>query len=138
MRYAIAWSYDLLAPQEQALFRRLAIFVGGFTLEAAEAVVNAAAEAPIDVVEGIAALVDQSLLQQEEGHAGTSRYGMLETVREFTLEQLAASGEEVAVHSAHAAYFLALAERAAPLLSGEQQHASLERLQMSMPTCASR
>jgi predicted ATPase/DNA-binding CsgD family transcriptional regulator len=130
LRYAIAWSYDLLAPQEQTLFRRLAIFVGGFTLEAGEAVVNAAAEAPIDVVEGIAALVDQSLLQQEEGHAGTSRYGMLETVREFALEQLAATGEEVAVHSAHAAYFLALAERAAPLLSGEQQHAWLERLQV--------
>src|SRR5829696_7338996 len=130
LRYAIAWSYDLLAPQEQVLFRRLAVFVGGFTLEVAEAVANAVGDAPIDVVEGIAALVDQSLLQQEEEAAGTSRYGMLETVREFALEQLAASSEEAAAHSAHAAYFLALAERAAPLLSGEQQQAWLERLQV--------
>ena len=75
LRYAIDWSYDLLAPQEQALFRRLAVFVGGFTLEAAEAVVNSAGDAAIDVVEGIAALVDQSLLQQEEGPDGASRYG---------------------------------------------------------------
>jgi predicted ATPase/DNA-binding CsgD family transcriptional regulator len=130
LRYAIAWSYDLLDPQEQVLFRRLAVFVGGFTLEVAEAVANAASDAPIDVVEGIAALVDQSLLQQEEEGAGTSRYGMLETVREFALEQLAASGEEAAVHSAHAAYFLALAERAAPLLAGEQQQAWLGHLQV--------
>ena len=80
LRFAIAWSYDLLTPAEQALFRRLAVFVGGFTLEAAEAVVNTGDDAEIDVVEGIAALVDQSLLQQEEAsrrritvrHAGDS------------------------------------------------------------------
>jgi predicted ATPase/DNA-binding CsgD family transcriptional regulator len=130
LRYAIAWSHDLLVSAEQTLFRRLSIFVGGFTLEAAEAVVNTGGRADIDVVEGIAALVDQSLLQQEEEDAGTSRYGMLETVREFALEQLAASGEEAAVHSAHAAYFLALAERAAPLLSTEHQQVWLERLRV--------
>ena len=128
LRYAITWSYDLLAPQEQALFRRLANFVGGFTLEAAEATVNSAGEAALDVVEGIAALVDQSLLQQEEEPGGASRYSMLETVREFALEQLATSGEAVAVQGAHAAYFLALAERAAPLLSTEHQQVWLERL----------
>jgi predicted ATPase/DNA-binding NarL/FixJ family response regulator len=129
LRYAVAWSHDLLAPQEQALFRRLAVFVGGFTLEAAEAVVNSAGDAPIDVVEGIAALVDQSLLQQAEGIRGASRYDMLETVREFALEQLLTSGEEAAVRDAHAAYFLALAEWAAPLLSSEHQQTWLERLQ---------
>jgi predicted ATPase len=129
LRYAIAWSYDLLAPVEQALFRRLAVFVGGFTLEAAEAVANTAGEAAIDVIDGIAVLVDQSLLQPEVS-GGVSRYGMLETVREFALEQLAASGEEEAVHNAHAAYFLALAERAAPLLHGAQQQEWLERLQV--------
>jgi predicted ATPase/DNA-binding CsgD family transcriptional regulator len=130
LRYAIAWSHDLLTPDEQALFRRLAVFVGGFTLEAAEAVVNSPDDAAIDAVDGIAALVDQSLLQQEQGPSGESRYGMLETVREFALEQLAASGDEAAIHSAHATYFLSLAERAAPQLSGEQQQAWLERLQI--------
>src|SRR5215203_6354274 len=64
LRYAIAWSYDLLTPAEQMLFRRLAVFVGGFTLEAAEAVVNTGGDPEVDVVEEIAALVDQSLLQQ--------------------------------------------------------------------------
>ena len=129
LRYAIAWSHDLLTPEEQALFRRLAVFVGGFTLEAAEAVANTADAAAIDVVEGIVALVDQSLLQQEEESGGASRYAMLETVREFALEKLVASGDEEAVQDAHATYFLALAERAAPLLHTEQQQEWLTRLQ---------
>jgi predicted ATPase/DNA-binding CsgD family transcriptional regulator len=130
LRYAIAWSHDLLAPEERALFRRLAVFVGGFSLEAAEAVVNSAGDATIDVVEGIAALVDQSLLQQDEASGGASRYSMLEMVREFALEQLETSGEAATVHGAHAAYYLALAERAAPLLHTEHQQAWLERLQV--------
>jgi non-specific serine/threonine protein kinase len=129
LRYAIAWSHHLLAPEERLLFRRLAVFVGGFTLEAAETVVNYAGDTTIDVVEGIAALVDQSLLQQEEEPGGASRYGMLETVREFALEQLVASGDEEAVQGAHAAYFLDLAERAAPQLRTELQQAWLARLQ---------
>ena len=129
LRYAIAWSHDLLAPEERVLFRRLAVFVGGFTLEAAEAVVNVGGDTEIDVVEMIAALVDQSLLQQEEELGGASRYAMLETVREFALEQLVASGDEEAVQSAHGAYFLALAERAAPRLHTEHQQAWLARLQ---------
>ena len=105
-------------PDEQTLFRRLAIFVGGFTLEAADAVVHTVADAAIDVVEGIAALIDQSLLQHEEEGDG-SRYGMLETVREFALEQLAASVRKRRVQAAHGAYFLALAERAAAELHTE-------------------
>jgi predicted ATPase/DNA-binding CsgD family transcriptional regulator len=129
LRYAIAWSYDLLTEQEQALFRRLSVFIGGFTLESAEAVVNATGDAVIDVVEGIAALVDQSLLRLEEEPGGASRYVMLETVREFALEQLVASGEEEAVQRAHAAYFLSLAERASPQLHTEHQQVWLARLQ---------
>jgi predicted ATPase/DNA-binding CsgD family transcriptional regulator len=129
LRFAIAWSYNLLAPQEQTLFRRLAVFVGGLTLEAAQAVAHTDGNAAIDAVEGIAALVDQSLLLQQESIPGESRYGMLETVREFALEQLVASGEDVAVRDAQAAYFLRFAERASPLLSGEHQQAWLERLQ---------
>jgi DNA-binding CsgD family transcriptional regulator/tetratricopeptide (TPR) repeat protein len=124
----MAWSYDLLSPDEQTLFRRLAVFVGGFTLDAAEAVVDTVADAAIDVVAGIAVLIDQSLLQHEESGDG-SRYSMLETVREFALEQLAASWEAADVHAAHAAYFLALAERAAAELHSERQRTWLDRLQ---------
>jgi predicted ATPase/DNA-binding CsgD family transcriptional regulator len=129
LRYAVAWSHDLLTPGERILFRRLAVFVGGFTLEAAEAVVHAGGDAAIDVFEGIAALLDQSLLQQQEDTEGTSRYAMLETVREYALEQLVESGEDAAVRAAHAAYFLALAERAAPQLYMEHQQTWLARLQ---------
>jgi predicted ATPase/DNA-binding CsgD family transcriptional regulator len=128
LRYAIAWSYDLLAPAEQALFRRLAVFVGGCTLNAADAIVNAANDAAIDVAAGIAALIDQSLLEQEAA-GGASRYGMLETVRAFALEQLVLSGEEAAMRAAHAAYFLALAEQAAAQLHTEHQQRWQDRLE---------
>jgi len=130
LRYAVAWSHDLLTPGERILFRRLAVFVGGFTLEAALAVATAGGDIAIDPEEGIAALLDQSLLQlQQEGESdGTSRYTMLETVREFALEQLVESGEDDAVRAAHAAYFLALAELAAPQLYTEHQQMWLERL----------
>ena len=75
MRDAIAWSYDLLTPDEQALFRRLAVFVGGCTLEAAEAVCDARGDLGIEVLDGIASLVDKSLLRQEDGPDGEPRYG---------------------------------------------------------------
>ena len=93
MRDAIAWSYDLLTPEEQALFRRLAVFVGGFTLEAAEAVGGPSRAPGSTSLDGVASLVDKSLLRQEDGPDGEPRFRMLETVREFGLEQLAASGE---------------------------------------------
>jgi predicted ATPase/DNA-binding CsgD family transcriptional regulator len=108
MRDAIAWSYDLLASEEQALFRRLAVFVGGFTLETAEAVVGTDVG---DVFEGIASLTDKSLLRQAEQDIDEPRYGMLETVREFGLEQMAASGEEEATRRAHADWYIQMAER---------------------------
>jgi predicted ATPase len=108
MRNTIAWSHDLLSQEEQTLFRRLAVFAGGCTLEAAEAVVNQ--EGTHDVFAGIASLVDKSLLRQEEGAEGEPRFRMLETVREFGLERLAASGEEPATRERHAGYFLALLE----------------------------
>jgi non-specific serine/threonine protein kinase len=113
MRDAIAWSHDLLTPAEQALFRRLAVFVGGCTLEAAEAVAGAAG---LDVLDGITSLVDKSLLSLVSGAGGkpdpgAPRYGMLETVREYGLEQLAASGEEEATRRAHAAWCVGQAER---------------------------
>jgi predicted ATPase len=108
MRDALAWSYDLLTIEEQTLFNRLAIFTGGFTLEAAEAV----STSPTFVLDGVASLADKSLLRQEIGPDGESRYAMLETVRELGLEQLAASGEQGEVARLHATYFLTLAEEA--------------------------
>ena len=106
----IQWSYHLLDEREKILFARLGAFVGGCTLEAAEAVCNADNALPLDVVDGIAALVDQSLLRQDEGPGGTPRFVMLETIREYALERLEQRGEVEAVRRWHAEYFLALAE----------------------------
>ena len=110
MRDAIAWSHDLLAAEDQALFRRLAVFVGGFTLEAAEAVVAAADPVASNVLDGIGLLVDKSLLRHLDDPEAEPRFGMLETIREFALERLFGSTEETVLRDAHAAYFLALAE----------------------------
>ncbi len=114
IRNTIAWSHDLLSLQEQTLFRRLAVFVGGLTLDAAEAVVVGLGDLGLDVFDGVASLVDKSLLRQELGSGGGSRYRMLETVWEFGLEQLGASGEEDAVRRRHAAVFVALVEQDMP------------------------
>ena len=135
LRHAIAWSYDLLEAGEQALFRRLAVFARGCTLEAAEAVCQAVddpAAGPgqsLEVLDGVASLVDKSLLRQQEQASGEPRFRMLETIREYGLECLTASGEEPAVRRAHADYYLALAEAAEPALTGPEQATWLERLE---------
>jgi predicted ATPase/DNA-binding CsgD family transcriptional regulator len=118
MRDAIAWSHDLLSADEQILFRRLAVFVGGCTIEAADAVCAVDGALAIGVLNGVSSLVDASLLQREEGANGEPRFGMLETVREFALEQLEASGEEGAVRAAHADWCLAYAEGATQAFLG--------------------
>ena len=118
MRDAIAWSHDLLTAEEQTLFRRLAVFSSGFTLEAAEAVAGGDGDLGCDVWSGIEALAEQSVLRQRPGDAGEPRFGMLETIREYALERLAASGEQEAVRARHAAWCLALAEAAEPHLEG--------------------
>jgi predicted ATPase/DNA-binding CsgD family transcriptional regulator len=110
MRNAIAWSYDLLAPETQCLFRHLAVFASGCTLASAEAV----AGNDITLLDGITALVASSLLRREPGLGSESRYGMLETIREFGLEQLTTAGEWPAAHSRHASYFLTFVERWSP------------------------
>ena len=112
LRGAMDWSHDLLTPAEQKLFRRLAVFAGGSTLEAVEAVCDTKADLGLDLLEGMASLVDKSLVQQREPEGGEPRFVMLETVREYGLEQLAAQGEEAPTRRAHAAYCLVLAEEA--------------------------
>jgi tetratricopeptide (TPR) repeat protein len=104
MRDAIAWSYELLSHEEQALFRRLAVFAGGFTLTAAEAVAGPE-EAP-NVFDGVVSLVEQSLLRQKSRLDDEPRYLMLETVREFGQEQLTRVGEMNSVRERHATHFL--------------------------------
>ena len=97
------WSYDLLHPEEARLFRRLGVFVGGWTLEAAEVVANP--NGTLDALSGIASLVDKSLVRVEEDRVD-ARYGMFETIREFALDRLVESGEQPTLRSAHAAFFL--------------------------------
>jgi predicted ATPase/DNA-binding CsgD family transcriptional regulator len=121
MRAAISWGYDLLTPDEQVLLRRLSVFAGGFTLEAAEAVAGfIEAEAsggigdtvhrPLDLLDGIASLVDKSLVRYDEAD-GDSRFSLLETIREFAWEQVLSTGTQDTVADAHAAWCLDLAEQ---------------------------
>jgi predicted ATPase/class 3 adenylate cyclase len=119
LQATIDWSYRLLAPREQRLFARLAVFAGGCTLEAAEAICELEGDA--DVLAGLDSLLDESLLRRSDGHQSEPRVGMLETIREYALALLEASGEAAVLARRHASYFLALAERAELLLSGPQQ-----------------
>jgi non-specific serine/threonine protein kinase len=129
MRETIAWSYDLLEKPEQSLFRRLAVFIGGFTLEAAEAICNAESGCGIEIHDGVASLVDKSLLQQIEQAGGEPRFVMLETIREYGLECLKANGEKEIFRRRHADFFLQLAERAEPELGSAEQPAWLAYLE---------
>ena len=130
LRGTIAWSYDLLGQDEKALFRRLAVFVGGCTLEAAEAVCTAQGDLLIDVLEAVAALVDKSLLRQETQADGQPRLLMLETIREYALERLAASGEAEAVRRQHAIFFLRFSEEAEPKIRGAEHFLWRTRLEV--------
>jgi predicted ATPase/class 3 adenylate cyclase len=134
LRRTIDWSYHLLDVGEQTLFRRLGVFVGGCSLEAVEVVCSATQGIPGDIwtdtLDGLTALVDKSLLRQEAGTDGAPRFMMLETIREYALERLVASGEEAALRQQHAQYYLALAERAEPLLHGAEQRRWLNRLEV--------
>jgi predicted ATPase len=112
LRATIAWSYALLEPAEQTLLRRLAVFTGGCTLEAAEAVCGGDGDLGVDVLDGLSSLVEKSLLYEREAPGGEPRFRMLTTVQEFALGELAASGEEETVRRAHARYLVALGEEA--------------------------
>jgi predicted ATPase len=129
LRSTIQWSYDLLGPKEQALFHLLSVFVDGWTLSAAEALCQDTGQADLDVLNSLSALLDNSLIQSSEEGAEEPRFLMLQTVREFGLERLAASGELERTRMAHAHYFLALAEQAEPELHGPNQTMWLARLE---------
>ena len=132
LRATLDWSHDLLSETEQALFRRLAVFAGGCDLDAVEAVGAAGGGAGVgvpDVLEGVAALVDGSLLTREEQPGGEPRFGLLETVRAYALERLAAGGGEAEARAQHAAYYLALAQAGERELRGAAQPAGLARLE---------
>jgi predicted ATPase/transcriptional regulator with XRE-family HTH domain len=128
---AIQWSYDLLAEREQALFRRLGVFLGGFTVEAAEAVAGEPGDEP-DMLEQLESLADKSLLRGP-GATDEPRFSMLETLREYAMKRLAEGGEDVEVQQRHARYFAELAERAEPEIRGPQQLAWVERLEREHP-----
>jgi predicted ATPase/DNA-binding CsgD family transcriptional regulator len=123
----LEWSHGMLSPAEQALFRRLAVFRGTISLEAVEAVGAADEAERATVVDVLARLVDHSLVQVVE-RAGETRYRLLETVRQYGLEKLAASGEAEAVQHAQTRYLIALAERAQAGLAGPEQARWIERL----------
>ena len=128
LRNTIEWSYSLLDEEEQSFFRRLSVFVGGCTLDAAEAVCCAGAEVAalsplgIEALDGLASLVDKSLLRQEDTLWGEPRFRMLETIREYGLERLAEHGEEEAIRRRHALRYLGLAEQAEPYMFSAQRN----------------
>ncbi|HEX6607455.1 MAG TPA: helix-turn-helix domain-containing protein, partial [Chloroflexia bacterium] len=129
LREAIAWSYALLNAGEAQLFARLAVFQGGLTLEAGVAVCNQDGVLALDPREGVQALLDKSLVQQGIGADGEPRFWMLETIREYAGEMLAAQGGATALRTAHLVYFTRLAEQVEPELWGPQQYEGLARLE---------
>ena len=133
LRDTIAWSYELLEPSEQRLLWRLAVFSGGFTLAAAEAVCDPKGD--LDVLEGVGSLIDKSLLRRAEGEGDEPRFGMLATIHEYASERLFENVEAETIRDRHAEHFLKLAEEAREFFKGpdqaewfarlEQEHANL-------------
>src|ERR1700694_3697925 len=127
LRAAMDWSYDLLDAAEQKLFRRLSVFVGGCNLEGVEGVCDTKGDLELYLLDGMASMVDKNLVQQVEQGKGESRFVRLETIREYALEKLEASGEEALTKRAHAAYCLVLAEEEAAEQSRAEAADWLER-----------
>jgi predicted ATPase/class 3 adenylate cyclase len=128
LRAAIDWSYDALVPEEQLLTARLSVFAGGCSLEAAEAVCGSGDD--FDLLEQLASLVDKNLVKQDG--EDQPRFRMLETIREYALEKLSAAGEAEQLEQRHAEYFLLLAWKAEPELTGPDQGAWLARLDLEL------
>jgi predicted ATPase/class 3 adenylate cyclase len=129
LRGSIAWSYDLLTEGEKRLFRLLSVFVGGCTLDAAEAVCNPDGGSQIEVLDGVASLVEKSLLRQEAGAVGVPRFGMLETIRDYAGQKLCEAAEAEPARQRHLEFFVHLAEEAEPKLEAAGMLAWFERLE---------
>jgi predicted ATPase/transcriptional regulator with XRE-family HTH domain len=125
LRGAIVWSYDLLNEREKTLFRRMAVFVGGGTLDSIEAICRLPGEPERDPLDGISSLLSKSLLRRTDDPSGEARFRMLWTIREFGLERLAESGEENAIRRQHAAHFVRMAEAAEPHLESAEPERGL-------------
>jgi predicted ATPase/class 3 adenylate cyclase len=128
LRAAIDWSYDLLSEDERRLFRRLAVFTGGCTLEAADAVCDPLGDLSLDVLDGLSSLVDKSLVRPGREVAGEPRFWMLQTIREYAAERLDEADELVDARRRHAEHFLWLAEEAAKIAFGGEQAVWWSRL----------
>ncbi len=129
LRGAIEWSHELLTQGEKTLFARLAVFSGGRTFEAIEAVCDAEGDLPVDSFDGVSSLLDKSLLRREEGPQDEPRFAMLETIHEFAREKLEESGEAEEIKRLHAEYFLSFAEEAEPELEGPAQVEWMHKLE---------
>jgi predicted ATPase/DNA-binding winged helix-turn-helix (wHTH) protein len=127
LRSTLDWSYNLLTPAEALLFRRLSVFRRGCTHEAIEAVCNTRQDLPIKLLDGLASLVNQNLLQRAGRDQSDARFSMLETIREYASESLSTSGDERSVSRAHAAYFMILAEEGNPDLAPAERSQWLTR-----------
>ncbi len=125
LQAAISWSYELLTPDERRLFRSLAVFRGGFALASAEAVASGDS---LDLLDGLTSLVDKSLLRRIAVPDRSARFHMLETIREYGVEQLAATGELDGTRSRHAGHFASLAEQAEMRLASPEEEMGLQRL----------
>lgn len=130
LRNTIAWSYDLLCPEEQTLFRRLGVFAGGCTLAVAEALFGADNAEPFDLLDGLTALVENSLLQRQEGVDGEPRFTMLETIHEFSVECLARSNEEQSLRRRHAESMVHVARAARRAAVGSAQMMAMQRTEV--------
>lgn len=128
LRGTIDWSYGLLSPEEQLIFTRLAVFAGGFTLAAAEAVCTVDGDLTMGILDGVASLVDKSLVQAQQDVGGGPRFTMLETIHEYADERLAASGETAVLKQQHATNFLRLAQEADPQMYGTERDVWMDRL----------
>ena len=125
------WSYDLLNPAEQKLFRRLSVFVGGCNLESVEAVCDAKADLELDLLDGMASIVDKSLVQQVEQSDGESRFVMLETMREYAARKTQATAAKNHTPNAHTPPTASSSPRKIPALQEEAKRAeSLQRFEL--------
>jgi predicted ATPase len=129
LRATLDWSHDLLSEVERALFRRLSVFAGGWTLEATEAVCSGGGIEKEDVLDLLGGLVDKSLVVAGASIGGAVRYRLLEPIRQYAKEKLVVSGEAEWVQDRHVTFFLTLAEEIEPELTGSQQAIGVERLE---------